>query len=197
MRIPPSSDNPENRSIVERCLYMPQAGPPMLNGVYNNNFRFVQTRDTLAVYEEANHEARLIRLLAPGAAHEHGPFQPGRWMGDSIGWFEGDTLVVETIGVAPAESDRRSSTARVVMSPAAKVTERFTRISKDQIRYRFTVEDPAMFTQAWRGEVPLTFTTEPTFEYACHEGNYGLEGILAEAFARRRSAPPPRPPGPG
>jgi hypothetical protein len=184
----PAADNPENRSIVERCLYMPQSGPPMLNGVYNNNFRFLQTRDTVAIFQEANHEARLIRIAAKGAPHEHTPAAATRWMGDAVGWYEGDTLVVETVNVTPSQSDRRSSTVRVVMSPQAKVTERFTRISAHQVRYEFVVDDPANFTQAWRGELPFTATTEAMFEYACHEGNYGLEGILAGAREEEKRA---------
>jgi hypothetical protein len=98
-----------------------------------------------------------------------------------VGWWEGETLVVETVGFTPTQTDRRASITRLVMSPNAKVTERFTRISKTQNKYAFTVEDPAVFTQTWRGEIPLTVTTEPTFEYACHEGNYGLTNILAGA----------------
>jgi hypothetical protein len=97
-------------------------------------------------------------------------------------------LVVETINVTPSQSDRRSSTVRVVMSPQAKVIERFTRISAHQVRYEFAVDDPANFTQAWKGELPFTATTEAMFEYACHEGNYGLEGILAGAREEEKRA---------
>ena len=171
------SDNPEGRSIYERCLYLPQGGPPMLNAAYNNNLQFLQTRDNIAIQLEANHEVRIIRLTS----RTHAPAAMTQWMGDSVGWFEGETLVVETVGFAPNQSDRRSAMTRVYMSPAATVIERFTRISASQIRYEFTVDDPAIFTQAWRGEIPLTFTTEPTFEYACHEGNYGLANILSGA----------------
>ncbi|CAN5162282.1 hypothetical protein BH11PSE2_BH11PSE2_07850 [soil metagenome] len=113
-------------------------------------------------------------------------------MGDSVGWYEGETLVVETVGFAPHQSDRRSAMTRVYVSPSAKVTERFTRISPAQIRYEFTVEDPVIFTQTWRGEIPLSATNEPTFEYACHEGNYGLANILSGARfeeAPRRAQP--------
>jgi hypothetical protein len=184
VRAPSSNDNPEGRSVYERCLYMPQGGPPMLNAAYNNNLQFLQTRDTVAIQLEANHEVRIVRLTG----RAHAPAAMTRWFGDSVGWYEGRTLVVETVGFAPGQSDRRSAMTRVYMSPNAKVTERFTRISARQIRYEFTVEDPAVFTQAWRGEIPLTFTTEPTFEYACHEGNYGLANILSGAREEEKRA---------
>ena len=169
------SDNPEARSNYERCLTTPLSGPPMINSAYNNNIQFVQTRDTIAMLQESNHEVRIIRLNT----RTHGPAP--QWFGDSVGWWEGETLVVETVGFTPSQTDRRASTTRLVMSPNAKVMERFTRISKTQIKYEFSVDDPAVFTQVWKGELPLTSTTEPTFEYACHEGNYGLANILAGA----------------
>lgn len=169
------SDNPEARTNYERCLTTPLSGPPMINSAYNNNMQFVQTRDTIAISQESNHEVRIIRL----DTREHGAVP--RWFGDSVGWWEGETLVVETVGFTPTQTDRRASTTRLVMSPNAKVIERFTRISPSQIKYEFTVDDPEVFTQVWKGEIPLTQTTEPTFEYACHEGNYGLTNILAGA----------------
>jgi len=169
------SDNPEGRSNYERCLTTPLAGPPMINSAYNNNIQFVQTRDTIAIGQESNHEVRIIHMDT--RKHNEVP----RWFGDSVGWWEGDTLVVETVGFTPSQGERRASTTRLVMSAKAKVIERFTRISPAQIKYEFTVDDPSMFTQVWKGEIPLTATTEPTFEYACHEGNYGLQNILAGA----------------
>jgi len=183
-RVPSNNDNPEGRSTYERCLMVPQGGPPMLNASYNNHLQFVQTRDHVVIGLEANHEVRIIRLT--GAAQ---PASPPQWMGDSVGRYEGDTLVVETTRFSPSHSDRRAASGRVYMSPAARVTERFTRISASQIRYEFRVEDPTVFTQTWRGEIPLTFTAEPTFEYACHEGNYGLANILSGArFEEGRAA---------
>ena len=169
------SDNPEARSNYERCLTTPLGGPPMINSAYNNNITFVQTRDHIAMLQESNHEVRIIRLNT----RTHGGVP--QWFGDSVGWWEGNTLVVETVGFTPTQSDRRASTTRLAMSPNAKVIERFTRISPTQIKYEFTVDDPAVFTQVWKGEMPMTLTTEPTFEYACHEGNYGLTNILAGA----------------
>lgn len=169
------SDNPEGRSNYERCLTTPMGGPPMVNSAYNNNINFVQTRDAIAMLQESNHEVRIVHMNT----RTHGVVP--QWFGDSVGWWEGDTLVVETVGFTPSQNERRASTTRLYMSPNAKVIERFTRISASQIKYEYTVEDPAVFTQTWKGEVPLTLTTEPTFEYACHEGNYGLTNILAGA----------------
>lgn len=169
------SDNPEDRSNYERCFTTPLGGPPMVNSAYNNNIQFVQTRDAIALHQESNHEVRIIRLNT----RVHGAVP--QWFGDSVGWWEGATLVVETVGFTPSQTDRRASTTRLVMSPDAKVVERFTRISKTQIKYEYSVDDPAAFTQVWKGELPLTVTTEPTFEYACHEGNYGLANILSGA----------------
>ncbi len=193
LRVGSNNDNPEGRSLYERCLHLPQSGPPMLNAAYNNNVTILQTKDHVALLLEGNHEVRIVRLGS--RVHPPGVSQ---WFGDSVGWYEGETLVVETVGFTPSQSDRRSAMTRVYMSPAAKVTERFTRISARQIRYEFKVEDPAMFTQTWRGEIPLTFTTEPTFEYACHEGNYGLENILSGARYEEEHPPkaraPARPP---
>jgi hypothetical protein len=186
------ASNPEDRSIYERCLSMPQNGPPILNAAYNNNIRVMQTKDFIILQPEANHEVRTIRLKT----RTHlSPLVP-QWTGDSVGWFEGDTLVIETTGFEPHQSDRRSAMTPVIMSPDAKVTERLTRISKDQIRYSFEVNDPAMFTETWKGEIPWNATTGPMYEYACHEGNYGLANILSgaryEEQQRAKASPPSR-----
>jgi hypothetical protein len=168
-------DNPEERSNYERCLTTPLGGPPMVNSAYNNNIQFVQTPGSIAIYQEANHEVRIIHM----DTRAHSPVP--RWFGDSVGWWEGETLVVETQGFTPSQNERRASITRLVMSPDAKVTEHFTRISKTQIKYEFTVDDLTAFTQVWKGELPLTATSERMYEYACHEGNYGLANILAGA----------------
>jgi hypothetical protein len=170
-----ANDNPENHSNYERCLSAPLSGPPMINSAYNNNIQFVQTKDTIAINQEAMHDVRIIHM----DTRKHGAVP--LWFGDSVGWWDGDTLVVETVGFLPSQVDRRASTTRLLMSPDAKVIERFTRISKTQIKYEFTVDDPAYFSQTWKGELPLTATTDRMYEYACHEGNYGLTNMLAGA----------------
>ena len=173
----PNSDGPEGRTNNERCLNPATAGPPMLNGPYNNHWQIVQTPEHVLISTEQNHEARIVRL----GERRHGPAEIRKWMGDSIGWWAGDSLVIETRNFAPGQSMRRNPLAALYLSSEAVVTERFTRISPTQILYRFEVSDPANFTQVWRGEIPLTAAKGPTFEYACHEGNYSMRGILAGA----------------
>jgi hypothetical protein len=168
-----ANDNPEAHSNYERCLSAPLSGPPMINSAYNNNIQFVQTKDSIAINQEAMHDVRIIHM----DTRKHGAIP--LWFGDSVGWYEGETLVVETVGFLPSQIDRRASTTRLIMSPGAKVIERFTRISQTQIKYEFTVDDPTVFTQVWKGELPLTVTTDRMYEYACHEGNYGLTNMLA------------------
>lgn len=169
-----SSDGPEGRSLGERCLlgFGGSGGPPMQNVLYNNNYRFVQTGDYLVIEVEMVHDARIIPING-----EHRPEEWQPWLGDSVGWWEGDTLVVETVNVHPQQARSGS----VPLSDQGKVTERFTRYSDSQILYEFTVEDPVYYTQTWHGEMSFNATDEKIYEYACHEGNYGLPGILAGA----------------
>lgn len=172
-------DGPEARPLGERCIlgFGSSAGPPMLNVLYNNNYQIQQARDHVVIVVEMNHDARIIRL----ADRARPPAHIRTWMGDSIGHWEGETLVVETTGFQPGESLRPYFGASLFLSPDAKVTERFTRISKDQILYAFEVDDPAVYKQVWKAEMPLNATKGPVYEYACHEGNYSLPGILAGA----------------
>jgi hypothetical protein len=174
-----SFDGPEVRPLGERCIlgFGSTAGPPMLNVLYNNNYEIVQTPDYVTILVEMNHDARVIRLTD----RKHPPKNVRKWMGDSFGWWEGDTLVVETANFHPDESLRPYFGNTIYISPDATVTERFTRISPTQILYRFTVDDPATYTQPWTAEMPLNATKGPVYEYACHEGNYALPGILAGA----------------
>jgi hypothetical protein len=164
-------DGPEARPVAERCLlaFGSSSGPPMLPVLYNNNYQIVQNKDTVMILVEMVHDARIIRLGGKRA-----PDNIRKWMGDSIGRWEGDTLVVETTGFTDKESFRGSTSN-------LKVIERFTRVAADKINYRFTVEDPDAFTRPWTAEYPFYATNEPIYEYACHEGNYALPGILAGA----------------
>jgi len=175
-------DGPEGRPLPERCIlgYGSTSGPPMLNVLYNNNYLFQQTRDAVVIVVEMNHDARVIRL---GDRSRPG-LRP--YMGESVGWWEGDTLVVETTGFNPGESLRPYFSASIYLSPDAKVTERFTRTSKSQILYEFRVEDPKVFSRPWRAQMALNASKGPVYEYACHEGNYALPGILAGARKTER-----------
>ncbi|MBI1339527.1 hypothetical protein GC169_04850 [bacterium] len=167
---PTNFDGPETRPLAERCLmsFSGSAGPVMLNSMYNNSFDIVQSPDAVVILVEMNHDARIIRL-----GDKHGPSEIPKWAGDSIGWYEGDTLVVETRNPHPLQG--------ALISDQGKVTERFTRWSDSQILYEFTVDDPTLYTQAWKGEMALNAQAEPLYEYACHEGNYSFEGILGGA----------------
>lgn len=176
-----NNDGPEGRSLGERCLigFGGTGGPPMQNVLYNNHYRFVQTDDYLMILVEMNHDARIIPI-GDDASHRPDAWEP--WLGDSIGHWEGDTLVVETRNVHP----QQRLANRVALSEQGVVTERFTRYSDDQILYEFTVDDPVFYTQTWHGELTFNTSDERIYEYACHEGNYGLPGILAGA--RREEA---------
>lgn len=166
-----NADGPEVRSLGERCIlsFGSSAGPPMIPLLYNNNYQIVQTRDTVTILVEMVHDARMVRI-----GGEHLPASIRKWMGDSVGHWEGDTLVIETTNFHPQQSFRGSS-------EKLKVTERLTRIGPQQILYRFTVEDPDTFAQPFSGEIAMNLSGEPIYEYACHEGNYALPGILAGA----------------
>lgn len=164
-------DGPEARPLGERCLlaFGSSSGPPMLPVLYNNHYQIVQNRDTVMILVEMVHDARIIRLNGKPL-----PKHIRKWMGDSIGRWEGDTLVVETTNFTEQESFRGST-------PDLKVTERFTRVAPDTINYQVTLDDPEAFSQPWTAEYPFHATDEPIYEYACHEGNYALPGILAGA----------------
>jgi hypothetical protein len=178
-------DGPEARSLGERCIvgYGSTGGPPMLNVLYNNNYRIVQSPGYVTIVVEMNHDARVIRL---GGTHLPANVRP--WMGDSIGHWEGDTLVVETTNLNPGQRFTADIRHRLYLAPDSKVTERFTRIGPADILYEFKVEEPKAYTQAWRGEMPMHATKGPIYEYACHEGNYALPGILAGARVQEGKA---------
>jgi hypothetical protein len=164
-------DGPEVRAPSERCLvaFGSSSGPPMLPVMYNNNYQIVQTKDEVVILVEMVHDVRHIRL-----AGTHPPANVRLWMGDSVGHWEGETLVVETTNMRPDDTFRGGS-------PDQKVIERFTRVAPDKIVYRWTVEDPATFTQPIVGEEAFGPAKGQVYEYACHEGNYALPSILAGA----------------
>ena len=173
-------DGPEIRPQGERCTvgFGSTGGPPMVNVLYNNHYQIVQTPGYVTILVEMNHDARIIPI---GAKHAPASFR--KWLGDSIGWWEGDTLVVETVNFHKDMDIRPNMTQSFYVGENAKVTERFTRVAADSIFYEFTVEDPVAFTQPWKAEMSLWNDKGRMFEYACHEGNYALPGILAGARA--------------
>lgn len=198
-------EGPETLPIAERCLigFTGAGGPGMLNTIYNNNYQIVQTRDALMVLVEMVHDARIIPIAASRAEAKHRPAVIKAWLGDSVGWWEGDTLVVETVNVNREQGDQ----GQIILSETGKLTEKFSRASDGQIFYEFIVEDPAYYTQTWRAEMTLNKRDESVYEYACHEGNYAMEGILGgarilESQGRENkqgpgifgpNAPPPKP----
>ena len=170
-----SFDTYETRPLSERCLlFGRQAGPIMQNAIYNNNFQFVQSPGYVTILVEMVHEPRIIPIFKSKADVKYRPGAIKPWFGDSVGWYEGDTLVVETTNVNPAQ-------IQALISPTGKLTERFSRWSEDQILYEFTVNDPTFYTQPWKGEMALNRSAQPIYEYACHEGNYSFSGILQGA----------------
>jgi len=172
-----SFDNPENRPIGERCIigFGRNAGPPMFpNGFYNNNYRIVQTPTAVAIEVEMVHDTRIVRL---NSKHRTDGVRP--WFGDSIGWWDGNTLVVETTNIPEKEAFMGSW-------KDLKITERFTRTAKDRLRYQFQVSDPATWDAPWGGEYEFAPLQGVIYEYACHEGNYALPGILGGARAAER-----------
>jgi len=181
-------DGPEVRPTEERCLTAigSPEGPPMMNTGFNGNCKIVQTKDYVAIYVEMNHDVRIVRT----ADRRHLPDTLRPWMGDSVGWWEGETLVVETTNF-PTGAYVSSLGGGFAYSPKAKLTERFTRKGRDSILYEFSVEDPAYFTKAWRAEMPMRAARGPIYEYACHEGNYSLPNILGGARVEERAAAEP------
>lgn len=179
-------DGPEVRALGERCLvgFGSTSGPPMLPDVYNNNYQIVQSPDHVMILVEMVHDARIVRLN--GAKHLPANITP--WMGDSIGRWEGDTLVVETTNLHPGQKAHYGIKQRFYLPPTGKVTERFTRVADNEILYQFTVEDAHAYTQPWKGEAPWRATQDHIYEYACHEGNYALPGILAGAREQEKAA---------
>ena len=178
----PTFDGPETRPNQERCLMMPDVGPPLVSSIYNNNLQILQTTDHVVILMEMNHEVRII----PIGRRAHGPVP--RWMGDTIGWWEGDAFVMETTNFALGQALRSSPLIHTYLSPDAVVTERLERVSPSEILYSYTVVDPPNYARPWRGEMPLKTTKGPMYEYACHEGNYSLPNILAGARVEERAA---------
>ncbi len=178
-----SAHGPEDRSMGERCLLGFNAGPPMEPRGYNNNMQLFQTSDYVVILTEMVNDARVIPL----DGRDHLPGDIRLWRGDSRGRWEGDTLVVETqnFNRHTAFSERQGST------PDLQLVERFTRVDADTLLYEFTVEDPKTWTRPWTAEVSMMRSEALVFEYACHEGNYGMVGILAGARAADMAAAQP------
>ncbi len=160
------SAGPEARTLNDRCILNARTGPPMVSGSYNNNMQLVQTKDHVMIVNEMIHAARIIPF-----ADVHSDKQL-KWEGDSIARWEGDTLVIHTQNYYYWYGWRN-------MSASAQVEERFTWIDANTLDYDFTVEDPESWDSSWSARLPMRRISDPIYEYACHEGNHGLAGILA------------------
>jgi len=171
----PHADTWEDRPLQERCIVGLNQGPPMTPGAYNNNVQLLQTPGFVVILNEMVHSARVV----PMDGRPHGTIR--QWKGDSRGHWEGNTLVVDTINF-------KRETNVLGSSANTHLIERFTRTGPNTLLYEFTVDDPSMWTKAWTAAVPMLKSEEPIYEYACHEGNYAMTGILAGARAAEKAA---------
>jgi hypothetical protein len=171
----PHADSWEDRPLQERCIVGLNAGPPMTPGAYNNNVQIFQTPDTVVLLNEMVHDARVVPM--DGRPH----LGIRTWKGDSRGHWEGDTLVVET-------TNFKRETSLPGSSASTRLTERFTRADADTLLYEFTVDDPTTWTRPWTAVVPMLKSTDQIYEYACHEANYAMPGILAGARLAEKKA---------
>jgi hypothetical protein len=169
-------DQVQNIPIGSRCVYT-NAGPPMMPPGYNPAYQIVQGQGYVMILIEMLHEVRVI----PTDGRPHAPSGVRSWLGDAKGHWEGDTLVVETTNFNDKVAYRGAS-------ENMKVTERFTRLSDDQIKYEFTVNDPSTWEIPWKAEMPFVKIGGPIFEHACHEGNYGIANTLAGVRAEEKRA---------
>jgi hypothetical protein len=163
-------ENPEERPLAERCILGFNSGPPMVPSAYNNNVQIVQTGHHVVIVNEMIHSARIVDLTG----RPHPPKEMRFLTGDSVGRWDGETLVVDTTNFLKERAFRGAS-------PNMHLVERFTRVDRDTLRYEFTVDDPETWTRPWSASIPMTRSDELMFEYACHEANYALEGVLKGA----------------
>ena len=167
-------NGPEDRALSERCITF---GAPRVQAAYNSYFQIFQARDHVAILMETIHDARII----PMDGRPHVGQNVRQWLGDSVGHWEGDTLVVDTTNYSP-KSDFRGAHENL------HVIERFTRVSPNRIDYEIAVDDPTTWTRSWKAMIPLKLAKEEIYEFACHEGNEGMVGILAGARAQEKAA---------
>jgi hypothetical protein len=179
------SDGPEDRPLAERCIVFPMTGPPILPSFYNNsqygaltsNYQIVQAPGIVVILAEILHETRIVPL--DGSPHL--PSTVRQWIGDSRGRWEENTLIVDTTNFTNKSKFRGAD-------ENLHLIERFTRTDPDTLLYEFTVDDPTVFTKPWKAAIPMTASQGPIYEHACHEGNYGLFGILGGARAEERES---------
>jgi hypothetical protein len=175
-------ENPEELGLQDRCLAFLTAGPPMLPYSYNSNYQIVQTRDAIVVHAEMIHDARIIHL----DGRPHPPPAVRLWMGDSIGHWEGGTLVVDTTNFNDGGGFYGDAGGNFGWDRNLHLIERFSLLNAETLLYQFEIDDPTAFTRPWKGELTMMRTNERIYEYACHEGNYSLENMLRGFRAAER-----------
>jgi|SoiMethySBSTD1v2_1073268.scaffolds.fasta_scaffold58290_2 hypothetical protein len=176
-RVGRATDGPEFRPLAERCLLWATAGPPMMPSFYNNNYQIVQNAGYVMILVEMIHDVRII----PIDNRPHLPGEVRQWLGNAVGHWDGNTLVVETTNFTDKTSFRSTS-------KDMKLTERFTRTDADTLMYEFTVDDPLTYVRPWTAQIPMSKTEGPIWEYACHEGNYAMTNVLSGARAEEKAA---------
>jgi len=178
-------DGPEDRGLAERCILGFASGPPLLPGGYNQNIQLFQTSDYVVILNEMVHDPRIVPL----DGRQHLPGDLRQWNGNARGHWEGDTLVIESTNFTDKTASFNPS-VMVAMGTGEnlRLTERLTRVSADTLRYEYTVDDPTTFSQPFTAAIPMQRSEMPIFEYACHEGNYGLLNILRGAREEEQAA---------
>ena len=178
-----NEDGPEARGAAERCLLGFSTGPPMLPAGYNNNVQLFQAPGWVVLLNEMVHDVRVVPLDGRDAL----PSNLQQWLGSSRGHWDGDTLVVETTNFTNKTGSFNTSFVSWGSAEHLTLVERFTRVDADTVMYEWTVNDPDTWTQAFTGQFPMLRADEPLYEYACHEGNYGMQNLLSGARAAERT----------
>ncbi|MBT6481966.1 MAG: hypothetical protein HOK53_08690 [Gammaproteobacteria bacterium] len=171
------SDGPEGRTLSDRCLISFASTAPFMSSLYNNHMQIMQSPTHVVLLAEMVHNARIVAI-----DQEFRDLPYEKWLGDSIGYYEGDTLIVQTKNFNPWQVAKER-----LVSSNILLTERFSRVADDKLHYSFTIDDPELYTQPWTAEMPM-YTGEDLFEYACHEGNYAMRAILAGARRQESDA---------
>ncbi len=172
----------QETGLQDQCLAFVTAGPPMLPYSYNSNYQIMQTKDAFVVHAEMMHDARIIRL----DGRPHLPPELRRWLGDSIGRWEGATLIVDTTNFNDGGGFYGDAGGNFGWDRNLHVVERFSLLDPDTLLYRFEIDDPTAFTKPWKGELTMARSAGPIYEYACHEGNYALSNLLRGYRASER-----------
>ncbi len=177
-----AQENPEDLGLQDQCAAFLTVGPPMLPYTYNSNYQIVVTKDAVVIHAEMIHDARII----PTDGRPHLPPHVRQWMGDSVGRWEGNTLVVDTTNFIGGGGFYGDAGGNFAFDENLHVVERFSLFDADTLLYQFDIDDPTAYTRPWRGELTMTRSSERIYEFACHEANYSLENMLRGTRAMER-----------